>query len=165
VFWLVSAAWAKPGGSRPLRARVVNLLPLVTVGVLARVAGGRNVVLHALALHVVGAALVALGLGLAVWARFVLGANWGMPMTTKDEPELVTAGPYRYVRHPIYTGFISAGLGSGLAAGVYWFVVFGVMTLYFSYSAVREEQLLTETFPREYPEYKARTKMLIPYLF
>lgn len=143
---------------------MVNLLPLVAVGVLARVAAGRHVALHGLAVHVVGAALLALGLGLAVWARLVLGRNWGMPMTTRDEPELVTAGPYRCLRHPIYSGFIVAALGSGLAADVYWFVVFGVMTVYFTYSAVREERFLTATFPREYPDYRARTKMLIPYL-
>ena len=49
----------------------------------------------------VGIALFALGLGLAVWARRHLGRNWGTPMSQKKDPELVTTGPYRVVRHPI----------------------------------------------------------------
>src|SRR5215831_7247272 len=58
-----------------------------------------------------GLALFAAGLGFAVWARVHIGRNWGTPMTQKDEPELVTDGPYRLVRHPIYSGILLAGLG------------------------------------------------------
>jgi protein-S-isoprenylcysteine O-methyltransferase Ste14 len=47
---------------------------------------------------------VCLGLGFAIWARVHIGRNWGTPMTQKDEPELVTSGPYHLVRHPIYSG-------------------------------------------------------------
>jgi protein-S-isoprenylcysteine O-methyltransferase Ste14 len=43
-------------------------------------------------------------LGFAIWARVHIGRNWGTPMTQKDEPELVTSGPYHLVRHPIYSG-------------------------------------------------------------
>jgi len=60
----------------------------------------------------VGVALCALGIGLAIWARTYLGRNWGMPMSRKENPELVTSGPYAYVRHPIYTGLLIAMLGS-----------------------------------------------------
>jgi protein-S-isoprenylcysteine O-methyltransferase Ste14 len=49
------------------------------------------------------------GLGLAAWARIYLGRNWGMPMTQqKNEPEIVTSGPYRFARHPIYSGLLLA---------------------------------------------------------
>jgi protein-S-isoprenylcysteine O-methyltransferase Ste14 len=47
----------------------------------------------------------------AVWARLHVGRNWGMPMTQRAEPELVTSGPYRFVRHPIYSGLLTAMLG------------------------------------------------------
>jgi protein-S-isoprenylcysteine O-methyltransferase Ste14 len=43
------------------------------------------------------ARLFACGIALAVWARLHLGRNWGMPMTQRAEPELVTSGPYRFV--------------------------------------------------------------------
>src|SRR5262245_60992141 len=51
-----------------------------------------------------GLVLLALGLGFAIWARINIGRNWGTPMTRRDEPELVTSGPYHLVRHPIYAG-------------------------------------------------------------
>ena len=50
-----------------------------------------------------------MGLGFAIWARVHIGRNWGTPMTQRDDPELVTSGPYRFVRHPIYSGILVAG--------------------------------------------------------
>ena len=63
----------------------------------------------------VGLALFVLGLAFAVWARVHIGRNWGTPMTQKNEPELVTSGPYRFVRHPIYSGILLGGLGTAIA--------------------------------------------------
>jgi protein-S-isoprenylcysteine O-methyltransferase Ste14 len=102
------------------------------------------------------------GLGLAVWARIYIGRNWGMPMTEKDEPELVTSGPYELVRHPIYSGILLALVGTSLATNIYWLFVALVIAVYFIYSARVEERSLTRTFPTAYPSYRAKTKMLIP---
>ena len=85
-------------------------------------------------------------------------------MTQKDEPELVTSGPYRFVRHPIYSGLLLAILGTALATNLYWLIGVGVMGIYFVYSARVEERLMTRSFPVVYPSYRARTKMLIPFL-
>ncbi len=112
-----------------------------------------------------GAILTALGIAFAVWARYYLGYNWGMPMSVKKEPELVTSGPYRFVRHPIYTGVLLAIFGSLITASPLWLVIFVVAAGYFTYSAKQEEALMAETFPDAYPTYKARTKMLIPFIF
>ena len=62
-----------------------------------------------------GLVLFGLGLAFAIWARVHIGRNWGTPMTQKDEPELVTSGPYRLVRHPIYSGILLANIGTALA--------------------------------------------------
>ena len=70
--------------------------------------------MHSLILAVIGTLVFACGIGLAVWARLHLGRNWGMPMTQRAEPELVTSGPYRFVRHPIYSGLLAAMLGTAL---------------------------------------------------
>jgi protein-S-isoprenylcysteine O-methyltransferase Ste14 len=108
--------------------------------------------------------LIAAGLGVAIWARVNLGRNWGMPTTEKTEPELVTSGPYRYVRHPIYSGLLLATLGTALATNLTSLIVVAVLTAYFYYAATVEERNLTQTFPTAYPTYRSSTKMLIPFV-
>jgi protein-S-isoprenylcysteine O-methyltransferase Ste14 len=108
--------------------------------------------------------LVAAGVGFAIWARFHLGRNWGIPLTIKQEPELVTSGPYKLVRHPIYTGFILAMLGSALVSSIFGLFLSLSMCAYFVISAFAEEKILSKHFPEQYPEYKKRSKMLIPFV-
>jgi len=164
IYWLVAAAGAKrsTGGRRrlPPGLRIIVLAVLVT-----QIVRGRSLDTHNdLVLGVVGAIVFASGLALAVWARTQLGRNWGMPMTQKDEPELVTDGPYRLVRHPIYAGILLGLVGTSLAVTLYWLIACAVVGAYFVYSARVEEENLMRTFPRQYPIYRARTKMLIPFV-
>ena len=112
-----------------------------------------------------GLSLFALGLGFAIWARVHIGRNWGTPMSQKDEPELVTSGPYRWVRHPIYSGFLLAGVGTAVALSWMWLVAVALAGVYFVYSATVEESYLTKEFPDAYPTYKHSTKMLVPLIF
>jgi len=112
----------------------------------------------------IGLALFVLGLAFAVWARVYLGRNWGMPMSQKAEPELVTTGPYRTVRHPIYSGIILAMVGTAIAVSPYWLAAVVIVGGYFLFSAVVEERNMARLFPADYPPYKQTTKMLIPYL-
>lgn len=119
---------------------------------------------HSILLGAVGAAIVLVGVGLAVYARIYIGRNWGMPMSRKEEPELVTSGPYPYVRHPIYTGIVLAILGSAIGLSVLWGIMLIVFAPYFVYSARREEELMREQFPVEYPQYMRTTKMIVPFL-
>lgn len=117
-------------------------------------------------IDVLGILLCAAGMAFAVWARIRLGRNWGVPMSIKENPELVTTGPYRFVRHPIYAGMLVAILGTTLLAGGQWFLVFFFFLVYFGLFAVRkEEQFLSTQFPAEYPAYAKRTKRLIPFVW
>jgi protein-S-isoprenylcysteine O-methyltransferase Ste14 len=112
----------------------------------------------------VGDALCVAGLAFAVWARVALGRSWGMPMTLHEKPELVTRGPYAYVRHPIYTGVSTMAIGTTLVyplAGI-WAVA---LTAYFVFSARREERDMEQRFPDTYPAYRQRSKMLVPFVF
>jgi protein-S-isoprenylcysteine O-methyltransferase Ste14 len=113
----------------------------------------------------IGTAIFVMGLALAVWARVYIGRNWGMPMSRKADPELVTTGPYRTVRHPIYSGILLALIGTTIAVSLYWLVAVVFAGAYFSFSATREERYMAEQFPNAYPEYKRSTKMLIPHVF
>jgi len=69
-------------------------------------------------------------------------------MTQKDDPELVTSGPYRLVRHPIYSGILVAGVGTAVALSWQWPHRGALAGVYFVYSATVEERYLTEQFSR-----------------
>jgi protein-S-isoprenylcysteine O-methyltransferase Ste14 len=162
VYWLLAATGAKRGHHTGRFGPPVVLL--VTAFVVVRVFKVSTLAVHNPIVQAVGVTLLALGLGLAVWARIYLGRNWGMPMTRKEEPELVTSGPYRFVRHPIYAGLLVAILGTALATNLYWLIALGVLGVYFGYSARVEEGLMARAFPTAYPRYRAKTKMLIPFV-
>lgn len=77
----------------------------------------------------------------------------------------MTSGPYSLVRHPIYSGVLVAQLGSAQVSGNAWFLVFAACLPYLIYSALREDKLMAEAFPDQYPKYKSTTKMLIPFVW
>jgi protein-S-isoprenylcysteine O-methyltransferase Ste14 len=165
IYWLVAARSTNRGRilwSRHLRIRV---LLLVWVVLLVRLGAFRDGDLHTDPWRAgLGLLLFALGLGFAIWARRALGRNWGTPMSQKDEPELVTSGPYHLVRHPIYSGFLVAGVGTAVALSWVWMIAVGLAGVYFAYSATVEERYLTEQFPDTYPQYRRSTKMLVPFI-
>jgi protein-S-isoprenylcysteine O-methyltransferase Ste14 len=163
VYWLGAAFGAKERARRRRRFPAAGLTAL-SVALLLRVFRGGSLAIHTPVLGAIGAVLFAGGIAVAVWARIHLGRNWGMPMTEKAEPELVTSGPYRFVRHPIYSGLLLGVLGTALVSNLIGLIVVAVVGAYFYYSASVEEKNLTATFPTAYPAYRARTKMLIPHV-
>jgi protein-S-isoprenylcysteine O-methyltransferase Ste14 len=166
VFWLLAATQSKPGQGRWTRCAGIRVAVVILVVALVHGVGFRwHSVNSDPVLSGVGLALFVLGLALAVWARLYIGRNWGVPMSHKDEPELVTTGPYHRIRHPIYTGLILALLGTALATSLYGLIVVAVLGGFFIYSAIREEAYLTEQFQDTYRAYKHSTKMLIPFVF
>jgi protein-S-isoprenylcysteine O-methyltransferase Ste14 len=167
VYWFAASAGVKRGRAKWRSfagSRLVFVL-LVLLLVRARVFKGPEAVTSDPWLQAIGLALFVCGLALAVWARLYLGRNWGTPMSQKVDPELVTTGPYRRVRHPIYSGIILAVVGTAVAISWYWLVAVGVSGAYFIYSAVAEERYMTRLFPEAYPAFKRSTKMLIPFVF
>jgi len=167
AYWLIASAGAKPGRTNWTRfAGIrVGVILLVLLLVRGRVLKGPAATTTSNPwLLGIGLAVFLLGLALAIWARVYLGRNWGTPMSQKDDPELVTAGPYHRVRHPIYSGIILAMIGTTIAVSLYWLVAVVVIGAYFLYSAVVEERSMTRLFPDSYPEYKRSTKMLVPFV-
>jgi protein-S-isoprenylcysteine O-methyltransferase Ste14 len=163
IYWLASAATSKESVAGSWRTRLTGV-SAVAVFVMVGILRGRSLAVHSMVLAVIGALLFACGIALAVWARLHIGRNWGMPMTQRAEPELVTSGPYRFIRHPIYTGLLIAMLGTALVNSLFGLIVVGLLVAYFYYCGTVEERNLATTFPTAYPEYKSRTKMLIPFL-
>jgi len=163
LYWLASATTSKESISSGWRTRLTGV-SAVGVFVIVGLLRGHDLAVHNVILAVIGAVLFACGISLAVWARLHLGRNWGMPMTQRAEPELITSGPYRFVRHPIYSGLLIATLGTALLDSLFGLIVVALLVVYFYYCGTVEERNLVTTFPKAYPEYKSRTKMLIPFL-
>jgi protein-S-isoprenylcysteine O-methyltransferase Ste14 len=165
VYWLVAAFSMKRGRrpwSRELRIRAIIA---VVVILLIRLGAFRGHSLNTDPWRAgIGLVLFALGLGFAISARLHIGRNWGTPMTQKDEPELVTSGPYHLVRHPIYSGILTAGVGTAVALSWLWLTAVALAGVYFVYSAMVEERDMTDQFPDSYPVYKHSTKMLVPFI-
>jgi protein-S-isoprenylcysteine O-methyltransferase Ste14 len=163
--WMAAASRAKSGRTRWGYSVGVRLVMVVLILLLERVRAFRRPAPHDPALAGIGLGLFLVGLAVAIWARVHLGRNWGMPMSEKADPELVTSGPYRWIRNPIYSGLILAMIGTAIAVSVEWLVVVLVLGGYFVYSAVMEQRLMAQQFPDTYPAYRSSTKMLIPFVF
>jgi protein-S-isoprenylcysteine O-methyltransferase Ste14 len=105
------------------------------------------------------------GLGLAIWARFRLGGNWSAKVTIKKDHSLVRTGPYSIVRHPIYSGFLLAILGTALATGtIRSLVALAVILVSFKSKANLEERFMIYQFGAEYLQYRREVKSLIPFV-
>ena len=112
-----------------------------------------------------GVAITAAGIGFAVWARVYLGGNWSSNVTVKVGHELVRTGPYRLVRHPIYTGMILALLGTALQrAQVRGLIAVVLLYVGFKMKSKIEERAMTSTFGAEYAEYSRTTGAIVPKL-
>jgi protein-S-isoprenylcysteine O-methyltransferase Ste14 len=113
----------------------------------------------------VAALLCACGLFVALWARRTIGANWSGIVTLKRDHELVTTGPYRHVRHPIYSAILMMYFATALAFGrVGGFVGFALCVASLWIKLRQEEALMMRHFPEEYPAYRAHVKALIPFV-
>jgi len=113
-----------------------------------------------------GLAITVAGLGLSVWARFYLGRNWSALIQVKEGHELMRTGPYAIVRHPIYSGFMLATLGTAIAYGeLSGLLAFIMILAAWGYKARLEETAMTEHFGAEYETYRTKVKGLIPFVW
>lgn len=105
------------------------------------------------------------GLAICLWARITLGRNWSSVVMVKEGHELVQRGPYRYVRHPIYTRLLAMFAGNVLLEGR-WAGLLGIALLFLSFwiKLRHEESVMLKEFPADYPGYMKRVKRLIPFV-
>lgn len=169
IAWVVLATVFGGSFRRNDSSRMLGIRLLLVIGVVFGLRFSGHIPMHQFEdqttrFAAVGAVLCILGLMFATWARIVLGRNWGMPMTVHEAPELITSGPYHYVRHPIYTGLIAMWLGTLLVYPLTMLLGAAIIA-YSIFSALREEHDMEQRFPEAYPEYRKRSKMLLPFLF
>lgn len=173
IYWAVAAMFVKRGGGRIMSRNGLYIrLAVAAAIVIALKLTHRSPdlrILHAagqanVGMAVAGALMASAGAVLAFAARATIGRNWGTPATRRTDTELVTTGPYRLVRHPIYSGMLLMLFGTALGLIPIWWIVAVAAGIYFFFSARAEEKFMIERFPDDYPEYRARTKMLVPFL-
>ena len=110
-----------------------------------------------------GLAVELIGLSIAIWARRSLGRNWSGEVSIKVEHQLIRSGPYRFVRHPIYTGLLAMYAGTAVVSGT-WLAVAGFALALFAYfrKLRLEEARLREFFGAQYDSYRRDTWALVP---
>ncbi len=172
AYWIIAARNVKPTRRREsLVSRLMIIVLTALVAVLLALRGQKLTSLHARFLpqtmiaYWLGLLMVVLGLAFAVWARAHPGRNWSGTVTVKEDHELIRTGPYGIVRHPIYTGLLFAILGTAVAfCDWHGLLAFGFLTLAFLFKLRREERFMSESFPNEYPRYRAEVPALIPFI-
>ncbi len=182
--WLVASIWvvwfafwrfAATGSTAPAEresawSRASYLLPMLLVIVLMIGPSWPPWLEHRLipggwVRYWIGVVVLTLGLGFTVWARRVLGKNWSGRIAIKEDQQLVRAGPYRSIRHPIYTGGLIAILGTAVASGrISGFLALGLASAALGLKIRIEERWLMKEFGDRYAEYRRTSWMLVPYL-
>ena len=172
LLWLVSAALTKRTERREsLGSRLAHIVPLLIGALLL---GWHDMPWpwltqrlwpRSLSLYWIGVALLVAGMAFAIWARVHIGRNWSGSVTVKQDHELITSGPYAWVRHPIYTGLVSAVLGTAIASGtVRALLGLLIITVSLLRKLRTEESFMRETFPGQYQRYSATVPALIPFI-
>ena len=172
AYWLISSRGIKTTGRRETVAVRFLKYRLPLLAAMALIGPGHwygEAWLHerfrprAEAADWLGAAVLLGGVWLACWSRWILGRNWSLSVTLKHGHELIQRGPYRVVRHPIYTGLITAFAGTALAIGE-WRALLAVLIAgaSFWFKLRMEERWLGEQFGEAYAQYREHTKALIP---
>lgn len=173
VVWLIWALRTKPVQTRESFASRLSYIIATVAGFYAMFSGAvpenwmrMRILPHTLPVQVIGLLLTVGGFAFAIWARIYLGGNWSGSVTVKVGHELVRTGPYRWVRHPIYSGIILALLGTAIVRGqVRGFVAVVLLWIGFTLKRRIEERFMTNTFGAQYDDYKRVTGAIVPKFF
>jgi protein-S-isoprenylcysteine O-methyltransferase Ste14 len=169
AYWFVASFGVKKAaetqGTRSIfRFRVMQVANFVLLAGVLPYRPFNLILWHSAGASLIGAVSCSLGTVLAIWARKTLAANWSSSVTFKEHHELITHGPYRFVRHPIYTGLLLMMLGTALVLGrldcLVALISRGVLYIF---KMRREESVMREHFPNQYSAYQARTGALLPW--
>jgi protein-S-isoprenylcysteine O-methyltransferase Ste14 len=172
AIWVLAALSTKRTVYRESRAQRLRYWVFLVIASLLLLYGRRlpyplnlYIIPHVAPIAWAAAILCAIGLAFAVWARVTLGRNWSGVVTLKEGHELVERGPYRFVRHPIYTGILTMFFATALARGhLSGFVGTLLMFASFWIKLRDEEELMLQQFPERYADYRRRTKCIIPFV-
>ena len=172
AIWLLAAISTKRTVYRESRAQRLRYWVLLVTAYLLLIYGRQlpyplnlRIIPHAAPIAWTAVVLCIAGLLFALWARFILGRNWSSVVTLKEGHELVERGPYRFVRHPIYTGMLAMFFATALVQRHFAGFV-GVLLMFVSFwvKLGLEENLMLQQFPEQYAAYRRRTRRIIPFV-
>lgn len=172
AIWVIAAISTKRTVYRETHAHRLRYWVLLVVAYFLLMYGHRlpyplnlRIIPHVTPIAWAAAVLCVIGLAFALWARITLGRNWSGVVTLKEGHELVERGPYRFVRHPIYTGILTMFFATALAVGhLAGFAATLLMFASFWIKLRDEEQLMLQQFPVRYAAYRRRAKRIIPFV-
>lgn len=171
VYWLISARRGKAIAERQsIPSALIHRIPLgLSYYLMANwylpPPLDRLVTPHTNWAQAAGDLVCVLGLFATIWARRTLAGNWSSDVTFKRGHELIRRGPYRFVRHPIYTGILTMCLGTAIEIGqLRGWLALPLMAVAFWIKLTQEERLLLRHFPEEYPAYQRQVKALVPFV-
>jgi protein-S-isoprenylcysteine O-methyltransferase Ste14 len=170
AYWAVAARTAKPTQEvEPGRSTVFHqtLLASALLLLFAPIPGltGRFLP-RSLAIWLGGIVLQAASAALGIWARRHLGRNWAAEVRIAVDHQLVRSGPYRVVRHPIYTAMLGMFLGTAVSSGqLHALVALALLTLAYVRKTRLEEKILREHFGHVYDDYRRDSWALVPWLY
>jgi protein-S-isoprenylcysteine O-methyltransferase Ste14 len=170
VSWIVAVVWSRQAAARPATLdQLLHWLPTL-VGLLLLAFGSIGTNFTPLwrlpdAANWTLAGVCAAGLLFTWWARITLGSLWSGSVSRKEDHTVIQSGPYRLVRHPIYTGLILAAFAEAIEIGQAANLLGAVlMTFGFWLKARLEERFLSQELgPEAYADYRRRTPMLVPF--
>jgi protein-S-isoprenylcysteine O-methyltransferase Ste14 len=172
LVWVISAFSVKPTkehqnwGSRLITVSLMVIAILLLAGIISVCGLNTRILRDTFASQIIGDSIMLAGLVTAIWAHFSLGSNWSAAITFKEGHELIERGPYRFVRHPMYTGMLLMVLGTAIAVGRISALVAVTVFFFTVWQKLRQEEaLLMKRFPEAYQRYMSRTKVLVPFLF
>lgn len=171
AYWIISAFRQKPlAEGQSLASMLAHRVPIglgwfLLIYPKLPPPMNRGLVPHTDWALVTGAVICMFGLFVTLWARWTLAGNWNSDVTFKQGHELIKTGPYRFVRHPIYTGLLVMAFGTALNAGQLrcWLSIV-VVAMGFWIKLRQEERLMLRHFPDEYPVYQKQVKALVPFV-
>jgi len=172
VYWLIESRAVKANvWVESLPSRLMHIVPLIVAVLLflpptmPMLGLDRRFLPWSLSTFWAGFVVTVAGLLFTVWARRHLASNWSGDVTLKLEHELITSGPYAWVRHPIYTGLLVGFIGSAVSLGE-WRGILAVLLVGSSFwrKLRTEERGMRQLFGERYLNYERRVSALIPFL-
>ncbi len=113
----------------------------------------------------IGVGLGIVSLPLLIWVQRTLGKHWSTNLQLREQHTLVTSGPYRWVRHPMYTALFTFFIASSLISANWLFILLTMVVIIGLYTRIgKEEIMMIEKFGDEYSDYMKRTGRLLPHL-